>query len=156
MIASFVRGLVAVALVAIAAPQPSFAGGDWNDKGIDWVSYEAGVAKAKEAKKPICLVFYTDWCPHCTNYAKIFHDEKIVEKAKSFVMVRVNKDQDAALSAKFKPDGEYIPRTYFLATDGVLDESLTENRPQYKYFYHELDPASLLGGMDRALAKLAK
>ncbi len=149
--------LAVLALLAVlVAPQPAAAGGDWNDTGIAWQSYEEGLKKAKEDGKPICLIFYTNWCPHCTNYAKVFHDEAVVEKAKKFVMVRVDKDAHPAISSKFKPDGEYIPRTYFLSSDGVLDPALTENRPQYKYFYNELDPASILGGMDRALAKLSK
>jgi hypothetical protein len=68
-------------------------------------------------------------------------------------MIKLDKDKNKEISAKYKPDGEYIPRTYFLSPDGTLDEGLTADRPQYKYFYAENDPASILGGMDRALAK---
>lgn len=153
---SFVRTLFVAAAVAFAAPQSSLAGGDWNDGGIAWVEFEAGVAQAKAEKKPVLLVFFTEWCPHCTTYSKVFHDEKVVAKSKSFVMVRLDKDKNAELSKRFNPDGEYIPRTYFLAPDGTLDDELTAGRPQYKYFYDTVDPASLLAGMDRALAKLVK
>ena len=69
-------------------------------------------------------------------------------------MIRVDKDQQPDVSQRYRPDGEYIPRTYFLAPDGQLDESLTESRPQYKYFYDERNAAAILAGMDRALAKL--
>jgi len=151
---AFIGAAFVGALIAVTMPNSALAGGDWNDKGIAWQEFDAGVAQAKADKKPVFLVFYTEWCPHCTNYSKVFHDEKVIEKAKSFVMVRIDKDKHAELSARFKPDGEYIPRTYFLSSDGTLDAELTAGRPEYKYFYDTVNPASILAGMDRALAKL--
>jgi thiol:disulfide interchange protein len=136
------------ATIALAASQ------DWNDAQIKWTGYETGLADAKKSGKPICLIFYTTWCPHCTTYSTLFNDPRVVEKSKSFVMIRLDKDQNAELSKKYAPDGEYIPRTYFLDAKGELDDSLTENRPQYKYFYDTQNPASLLAGMDRALGKI--
>jgi protein-disulfide reductase (glutathione) len=146
--------LVLTVLVAAAIPQQSArAGGDWNDAQIAWQTYEAGLAAAKKDKKPVCLVFYTEWCPHCTNYSSVFHDEKIVERSKKFVMIRVDKDKHRELSKKFAPDGEYIPRTYFLSTDGELDADIHAPRERYKYFYDERNPTSVLAGMDQALKK---
>ena len=145
---AIIAGIVAVSLTAFAGVE------DWNDAGIRWMSYDDGLAAAKKERKPICLIFYTTWCPHCTNYSKLFSNPEVVKKSKSFVMVRIDKDKNRELSAKYKPDGEYIPRTYFLSSDGRLEESLTEQRPQYKYFYSESDPSSILAGMDRALQKL--
>jgi protein-disulfide reductase (glutathione) len=127
---------------------------DWNDASIKWMPYEDGLAAAKKDHRPICLIFYTTWCPHCANYSKVFSDPEVTKKAKSFVMIRLDKDKNQQVSAKYNPDGEYIPRTYFLASDGTLDVSLTAPRTEYKYFYDEKDPASILGGMDRALQKL--
>lgn len=143
-----VFALVSLASLARALPE------DWNDAGIHWMSYKAGLAAAKSSHRPVCLIFYTTWCPHCAHYSKVFSDPAVVKKAKSFVMIRIDKDKHPELSKLYKPDGEYIPRTYFLSSDGKLDASLTENRPQYKYFYSETDPRSLLAGMDRAIAKL--
>jgi hypothetical protein len=146
-------GFVVVGLVLVAAV--AFAGvEDWNDANISWMPYEEGLAAAKKSHRPVCLIFYTTWCPHCANYSKVFSDPEVVKKAKSFVMIRLDKDKNQDLSKKYKPDGEYIPRTYFLTSAGALDESLSEQRPQFKYFYSESDPASLLAGMDRALKKL--
>jgi hypothetical protein len=145
---------VAVAFALVLSSRPVAAGGDWNDKGIAWKPYEEGLKEAQEQKKPICLVFYTEWCPHCTNYSSVFHNPKVVDQSKKFVMVRLDKDKNKELSKKFAPDGEYIPRTYFLSSAGSLDADIHAPRDQYKYFYHEKDPASLLGGMDAALTKL--
>ena len=142
-------------LLAALLPATALAGGDWNDGEIAWLSYEDGLKSAEQSGKPVCLVFYTDWCPHCTAYAKVFHDAKVVERSKAFVMVRLNKDQNKSLSDMYAPDGDYIPRTYFLAPNGELDATLQTPRERFKYFYHESDPASILDGMQRALAKLA-
>jgi len=145
---------VSVLLAAVLVGSAALAGGDWNDGGITWQAYEQGLAAAKKEKRPICLVVYTEWCPHCTNYSKVFHDPKVVEQAKQFVMIRVDKDRDAEISKQYAPDGEYIPRTYFLSSAGTLDPGIRASREQYKYFYSETDPASVLAGMDAALKKL--
>lgn len=148
-------GLLLMAAGVFVANAAARAGTeDWNDANLHWMSFDAGLAAAKKEKRPICLIIYTTWCPHCANYSKVFSDPEVVKKAKSFVMVRVDKDKNPELSKKYSPDGEYIPRTYFFSSKGDLDASLTEARPQYKYFYNESDPASILAGMDRALKKL--
>lgn len=147
---SFVRFLLSMAMVAAFAA-PSSAGGDWNDSGIAWKGYDAGLAEAKTSNKPVCLIFYTDWCPHCTNYSKVFHDPQVVELSKNFVMIHLNKDKESATSAKYAPDGEYIPRTFFLKPDGTVLENVTAPRTQYKFFYDEHDPSSVLASMKSAL-----
>ena len=129
---------------------------NWNDTNIKWMSYDAGLAAAKQSHKPICLIFFTTWCPHCKNYSSVFTDPAVVKKAQSFVMIRLDKDKNAEISKKYAPDGEYIPRTYFLSSDGTLDPSLSETRDQYKYFYDEKNPASVLAAMSEALKKLSK
>ncbi len=138
---------------ALTAP-PARAGGDWNDAQIGWKTYEDGLAVAKKERKPICLVFYTEWCPHCRNYSGVFHDAKVVETAKQFVMIRLDKDKNGELSKKYAPDGDYIPRTYFLTADAVLDPEIHAPRPQYKYFYDEMQPGGVLSGMQQALKKM--
>lgn len=143
-----------LAALIVGTATPAAAGGDWNDAQMGWQPYEAGLAAAKKDKKPIVLIFFTEWCPHCSNYSKLFHDPKVVEASKKFVMIRLDKDKNAELSKKYAPDGEYIPRTYFLSSDGTLDAGLTAPRPEYKYFYDERDPAQILAGMDAASKKL--
>jgi protein-disulfide reductase (glutathione) len=143
--------VAAIGLLALASTA-SAGGGDWNDTGVAWKSYEEGLKEAKSENKPILLVFYTEWCPHCTNYSQIFHDPGVVALSKKFVMIRVDNDKDADTSAKFAPDGKYIPRTFFLKSDGTLMPEITEQRPTYKYFYNEKDPASITRSMNAALA----
>jgi len=138
-----------------AATTPKPAGHDWNDEGIKWLAYDKGIAEAKAQKKPVCLVFFTEWCPHCGKYSAVFHDARVAEKSKQFVMIRLDKDKNKEISAQYKPDGEYIPRTYFLTKDAQLDADLHAPRPSYLYFYDESNPDGILGGMDAALKKFA-
>jgi thiol-disulfide isomerase/thioredoxin len=146
---------LAVSLVAAPLAGQALAGGDWNDSGIAWKGYEDGLALAKREGKPVCLIFYTDWCPHCSRYSGVFHDPKVVEMSKKFVMIRLNKDANNELSTKYAPDGQYIPRTFFLSSAGEMQPDVHAPRPTYQYFYDEADPAGVLKGMDDALAKLA-
>ena len=129
---------------------------DWNEGGIGWKSYTDGLAVAAKEKKPICLVVFTEWCPHCKNYAAVFHDAKVVEQAKQFVMIHVDKDKEPEVSRKYVPDGEYIPRTYFLTPEGKLKPEIHAQRDNYIYFYDERDPKSVLAAMDVALKTAAK
>lgn len=141
-------------IILTLAIQPGAAGGDWNDAAIAWQPYADGLAAAKAKKKPICLIFYTEWCPHCANYSGVFQDPRVIERSKEFVMIRLDKDKNAELSSRYAPDGQYIPRTYFLSPGGELDTSIHAPRDRYKYFYDEHDPGSVLAGMDAALRKL--
>ena len=134
--------------------QTAFAGGDWNDAGVNWQSYEQGLTMAREENKPVCLIFYTEWCPHCINYSKVFHNDDVVVHTKQFVMIRIDKDKHPDLSEKYAPDGQYIPRTHFLSPAGTLDPSIHAARDRYRYFYDENNPNALLAGMSQALQKM--
>jgi thiol:disulfide interchange protein len=144
------RALVLIVLVLLVVPALAH---DWNDANIKWQSLDEGLKLAKAEKKPVCLVVFTEWCPHCKNYSGVFHDPKVVEKSKKFVMVRLDQDAAKAETQKYAPDGGYIPRTIFLAADGTVIADVHAPRDQYKYFYDEKNPASVLAGMDAALAK---
>jgi hypothetical protein len=149
----------AVATVGNAAtPAPAAApkaqAEDWNDTQIAWQSYEAGISQAKTTNKPVCLVFFTNWCPHCRNYSKVFSDPRIVARAKDFIMIRLNADDVPAISNAHSPDGTYVPRTFFLSPDGKILADVHAPRPQYIHFYDESNPQSLLAGMDAALQKI--
>jgi thiol:disulfide interchange protein len=142
----------ATTAVTLAAMPPR--GESWNSSQIDWQPFEAARLQARAQNKPICLVISTTWCPHCKNYSHVFDDPRIVQRAHDFVMVRLDGDAQSDLASKYKPDGGYIPRTFFLGPDGELDSSLRLPRPRFQYFYDEHDPSSLLAGMESALKKL--
>lgn len=127
---------------------------DWNEAGIAWKTYDDGMAQSKRDNKPVCLVFFTNWCPHCRNYSKVFSDARVVAKAKEFVMIRLNADDVPDISQAHSPDGTYVPRTFFLGTDGKILADVHAPRPQYVHFYDENNPESLLAGMEAAIKKI--
>ena len=142
--------------VLFAHAAPARAGGDWNDGAITWRSLDEGLAEAKKSGKPVCLVVYTEWCPHCTNYSHVFHDPRVIEKSRQLVMIRMDKDKHAMTAHGYAPSGDYGPRTVFLSPDGEIRKDVKAKREDYPHFYDEKDPASLLGGMDAALAEAKK
>lgn len=148
------RALVAVWIGAgLLVATPVWAGGDWNDEGIAWRPYETAFAEAKQEGKPLCMVVYTDWCPHCTNYSKVFHDEQIGVLSRDFVMVRVDQGNAERIAKKHAPDGAYIPRTLFFSPDGALDPDIRAPRTKYVHFFDEHDPKQLAGAMATAREK---
>lgn len=140
---------------APAPVRPARAAGEetFNAGAIDWKSYESALSLARKENKPVLLVVYTTWCPHCKNYSHVFDDPRIVEKARGFEMVKLDSDASPEVAGKYTPDGGYIPRTFFLAPDGTLSADIHPARPRFQYFYDEQDPSGLLAAMDTALAR---
>jgi thiol:disulfide interchange protein len=140
---------------ALASSAEAPAQSDWNDKAVGWKTYEAGLAAAAKQHKPICLVFWAGWCPHCRNYAKVFGDPKVVALAQRMVMIRIDDSEpNRPVSSKYPGDGEYVPRTFFLSPDGKLAPELDTGRKKFRYFYDEADPQDLARSMEKALASL--
>jgi thiol-disulfide isomerase/thioredoxin len=140
------------------APPPKAASGftneSWNAAQIDWQSYDTGLRLAKTQNKPVCLVFYTTWCPHCRNYSHVFDDPRVVAETRDFVMIHLDADAEETVASRYSLDGSYIPRTFFLSPDGKVDSSIHAPRPTSRFFYDERDPGALLAAMDTAKRKL--
>ncbi len=124
--------------------------------GIEWVGYEDGLREAVTSHRPVCLYFYTTWCPHCRNFERVLQDPRVVEKSRSFVMVKLDDQKEDSLARKYSPDGRYFPRLLFLSPYGELDASLTNGSRRSRYTANEADPNDLLRRMERALAKLGR
>ena len=144
-----------VTVVDLTEPTPPKRRG-WNAAKIDWQNIDTGLSRAKIERKPICLVFHTTWCPHCRAYSHVFDDERIVERARDFIMIRVDADTDPVMDKRYSPDGRYVPRTYFLSADGVVDASIHAPQPKHRFNYDDDDPSPLLASMDVAARKLSK
>ncbi|MFN7951736.1 MAG: thioredoxin family protein [bacterium] len=141
------------AALALVAAAPARAALDWNDAGIAWRGLDDGLGEAKRTGRPVCLVVYSQTCPHCRNYSQVFHDSRVVERAKQFVMIRVDQDAGDRNVSRYAPDGGYIPRTLFLSPDGEVQTAIHAPRNKYVHFYDEHNPISLLNGMTKALAR---
>jgi thiol-disulfide isomerase/thioredoxin len=140
------------------APGPASAPGvlapaDWNPGGVAWRPYVEGLATGKASNQPILLIFYTDWCPHCHHYSRLFHDPEVARLSSRFVMIRVERDGNRELSARYDIDGEYIPRTFFLTPSGAVLTELTSDNEDFLYFLDEHDPTELVMLMQQALER---
>jgi thioredoxin-related protein len=84
------------------------------DGGILWLSYEQGLAQAKQQKKKVFLYFYTDWCRYCEMMtATTFVDKKVVDLLnQDFVSIRVNSEKARDVAAKYQVRG--VPVSFFL------------------------------------------
>ena len=134
------------------AAAPTAEDAEWNGDEIRWLDYDTGLARARAEGKPICLVLHAAWCPHCHTYARVFSDPRVVAESRRLVMVRVDVDHHADVASRFALDGTYVPRTYFLRSDGTLLDRIDARRARYRYFFDERDPASILAGMAAALS----
>ena len=127
-----------------AAPTES-----WNDEAIAWRTLDEGLQEAKQSGKTVMLVVYTNWCPHCRNYSKVFSDDRLVQASKKLVMIRMDQDQHKAEAARYAPDGQYVPRTLFLTSSGDIMQDVKAREDKFNYFYREDDPTQVLGAMSR-------
>jgi protein-disulfide reductase (glutathione) len=135
-----------------AQPAPTAEDAEWNGDEIRWLDYDTGLARARAEGKPICLVLHAAWCPHCHTYARVFSDPRVVAESRRLVMVRVDVDRHSAVASRFALDGTYVPRTYFLRSDGTILDRIDAHRERYRYFFDESNPASILSGMAAALS----
>lgn len=89
-------------------------------------NYNESLALAKKENKPIVILFYTSWCPHCNVMKReVFTDTTVADfYSKNFVCVAVNSDSDYGkeLILKFKNTFKVVsfPTFAFLDTNETL------------------------------------
>lgn len=146
--------LLLLALAPLAHAASSGLATGWNNDNIAWHDYQTGLAKAKADGKPVLVVVHTTWCPHCTKYQAVFQNAKVVEAAKRFVMVLIDRDIEPKLNEQLGPQGQsYVPRTLVLGKDGKLRSDAVGHHPKYPHLIDNTNPVELLKVMGTALAK---
>ena len=87
-------------------------------EGINWRSYEEGLAVSRIEKKKVFLHFYADWCGFCAKMAReTFQNPDVVSYLNAhFISVRVNTDKEPGTAMQYGVTG--LPSTWFLTEMG--------------------------------------
>jgi thiol-disulfide isomerase/thioredoxin len=136
---------------APAANAPQAHGVEWKGN-IDWHTWDDGRTIASRDSKPIFVLVYADWCPHCRELGPVFADPQIEQLSKRFVMVRQNHDDDPVWLQPYNQKyGGYVPRIFFFESSGKLREDITSGHPRYPFFYAAEHSEFLKASMRRAV-----
>lgn len=119
---------------------------------IKWVSYEKGLKEAKNSNKKMLLIIHKSWCSSCKALKpKLANHKEFAELSKRFVMVNTE-DKDEPKGEQFDVDGKYVPRIFFLDSNGNVEKDLWNEGTKHKHVkYYYQDGEELVAAMRRAL-----
>lgn len=119
---------------------------------IHWLAdLDSALAAARQQQRPIMIDFMATWCPPCRKMEdSTFSNRGVIEKARSFVMLRIDVDEQRDVAVRYngnarKYGGVGIPNILFMTAGG--------NKLRHIIGYH--DAPRLEAVMDSVLA-LAK
>lgn len=97
-----------------------FINGSASSTGIQWHSYDDGMARGKFEKKKVFLHFTAAWCYYCGVMEKeTFKDPAIIASLnENFISVKVDFDKETKTSNFYRVRG--LPDTIFIAEDGQI------------------------------------
>lgn len=134
---------------ASVKPRPADeVGAGWNAEEIPWRSYEEGMRRMSATGQRGLLVLQADWCLVCRSYQKLFKHEDIASHAGDYVFMIADIEEEPELQRRFNVDGDYIPRTFLLESDGSLAGDATGGHPRQKFFVDPFRPEELTRLLD--------
>ena len=120
---------VSILAICLLVPAACFTGSS-GDQHLEWLTFDRGIAKAKQTNRKVLIDVYTDWCGWCKRMeADTYSDKGVAAYLKAhYVLVRLNAESDAGLTYEGKSYtertfAEYFgvngyPTTLFLKPDG--------------------------------------
>lgn len=109
-----------------------------NGSELEWLSYNDGLAKAKNEKKILLIDFYTDWCGWCKKMdANTYSSKKVIDYLKKhFVVVKLNPEKDRGLVY----EGQNLSGAQFAQMAGV------SGYPATGFFHNGVDFMGVIPG----------
>ena len=117
---------------------------DWNDTALDWHSYKEGMEELRTSGGKGMLIIYADWCPTCKKYSGLFRYAAVIDALEGITLIRVNMDEQRAISRRYNIDGEYVPRTFALDEDGSIIRDLNSDNPKWWYYLPANNPDRII------------
>lgn len=128
IVESFMRRTLHTMVATLLLLSGKAAAGEKN--GLAWVSFDKGLAEAKQVNKKVLIDVYTDWCGWCKKMdVDTYNDAGVASYLKAhYVLVKLNGESDATLTyrgtqyterelaAGFSVSG--YPTTIFLKSNG--------------------------------------
>lgn len=122
----------------------------WGDK-IQWMSLTDGLQRAKREGRMAIVVVSKERCAACNQLKKRFRESHEIHKlSNNFIMIRVASDEVSS-NIKYKPDGNYVPRVFFLDTEGQVMKDVIRDTNVRKWKYNYATEDQLLANMKRLL-----
>jgi thioredoxin-related protein len=74
--------------------------GDLNENVVNWMTIEQAEAASLEEPKPMFVMVYANWCPHCKNFDKTtYQDPKVIKDLNTrFYPVKLNAHSNETIS----------------------------------------------------------
>lgn len=93
-----------------------------NQFTTDGISYKTALENAKKENKPVFIMLYADWCPHCNQMKKeVFSDSKVMDFLnKNYVCVWKNIEKEEGIALKNKFNTKSLPAFLFLDANETL------------------------------------
>lgn len=136
----------------LASTTVGLAADNWNGANIQWLGYDEGVEQAALSGKPIMLVLHTEYCGACQDYAEVFFDADVVRLSGSMVMVLVDDYTDEEIGKRYREDGGYTPRTYFLNAEAeLLNIKIGKPESRFQYYFGNRPASALVDYMQQAI-----
>jgi thioredoxin-related protein len=110
--------LILIVLAAVVALMHFSGPVEAAEGGVHWLTYQHGLEKQQEFKKPMLLFFHLPYCYRCNEMErKVYKDSKVISFVnQNFIPVMVDLDKEKQTAELFEVD--YTPTHVFIAADG--------------------------------------
>ncbi|HKK90636.1 MAG TPA: thioredoxin fold domain-containing protein [Desulfobacteraceae bacterium] len=112
--------LLTITITAMIMAAPATA----RTEGIQWQTYEKGLAMAEAQGKKIFLYFHADWCTYCKQMkATTFQDAELIKYlTDNFISIAVDSDHEKKIATSYGVRG--LPTLWLLKADTERFSSL--------------------------------